>query len=456
MARLTNIKLRRSGTSGNVPTTSQLDLGELAINTYDGKLYLKKNVGGTESIVDVGSNQSAVYKEYVYTATANQTTFSGSDDNSQTLTYITGFLQVFLNGVLLENGTDYTANTLTSVILVNGASAGDILQISTFVKVLGTGDIVTDTFTGNGTTPNYTLSATPDNEDNIIVFADGVYQEKSTYSVSGTTLTFNANLPNGVTAEVVIGSNNVTLTDIADLNLGGDLTVASGSVGIGTSSPDANLDIESNLPTIRLTETDDSTYSEISQSFGYLTINNDAGNSGTGDAIIFKIDNSEKVRFTSGGNVGIGTSSPASNLHIKTSVDNSVAQGLIIERSLNSDRGYINYNGGGFQFRSTVGDPIVFGETDAEHMKIIPDGNVGIGNTLPKAKLQVEEYGINTTETSTTATTQVAIHTFAAADFRSARYSIQVTNSTDSTYHISTGAFGTERRRRVARRDKTG
>ncbi len=93
--------------------------------------------------------------------------------------------------------------------------------------------------------------------------------------------------------------------------------------------------------------------------------------------------------ITTGGNVGIGTTSPASNLHIKTSVDNSVAQGLIIERSANSDRGYINYNGGGFQFRSTVGDPIVFGETDAEHMRILPDGNVGIGTTSPLYALQV-------------------------------------------------------------------
>ena len=88
---------------------------------------------------------------------------------------------------------------------------------------------------------------------------------------------------------------------------------------------------------------------------------------------------------SSGGNVGIGTASPVSTLHIKTSVDNSVAQGLVIERSANSDRGYINYNGGGFQFRSTVGDPIVFGETDAEHMRILPDGNVGIGTTSPSA-----------------------------------------------------------------------
>ena len=69
------------------------------------------------------------------------------------------------------------------------------------------------------------------------------------------------------------------------------------------------------------------------------------------------------------------------NLTLKTSVDNSLTQGLIVERSANSDKGYINLNGGAFQIRSTIGDPIAFGETDAEHMRIAPDGNVGIGIT---------------------------------------------------------------------------
>jgi len=47
------IKLKRSSTTGNVPTTSQLDLGELAINTTDGKIFIKKDVSGTESIVEI-------------------------------------------------------------------------------------------------------------------------------------------------------------------------------------------------------------------------------------------------------------------------------------------------------------------------------------------------------------------------------------------------------------------
>ncbi len=47
------IQLRRSSVSGRVPTTSQLDLGEIGINTHDGKLYIKKD-DGSESIVEIG------------------------------------------------------------------------------------------------------------------------------------------------------------------------------------------------------------------------------------------------------------------------------------------------------------------------------------------------------------------------------------------------------------------
>jgi len=50
------IKLRRSATQGAVPTTSQLALGELAMNTYDGKLFVKTNQSGTEAIVEIGTS----------------------------------------------------------------------------------------------------------------------------------------------------------------------------------------------------------------------------------------------------------------------------------------------------------------------------------------------------------------------------------------------------------------
>ena len=67
------IKLKRSSTSGRIPTTSDLELGEVAINTYDGKMYIKKSVSGTESIVEIGSGSDGIFEEYIYTATNAQT-----------------------------------------------------------------------------------------------------------------------------------------------------------------------------------------------------------------------------------------------------------------------------------------------------------------------------------------------------------------------------------------------
>ena len=48
LARNVDIRLRRSAVPGNVPTIEQLNLGELAVNTADGKLYLKRIYDGIE------------------------------------------------------------------------------------------------------------------------------------------------------------------------------------------------------------------------------------------------------------------------------------------------------------------------------------------------------------------------------------------------------------------------
>lgn len=53
------LKHKQSSVAGKVPTTTDLALGELAINTTDGKVYLKKNVSGTESVVEVAGGGGA-------------------------------------------------------------------------------------------------------------------------------------------------------------------------------------------------------------------------------------------------------------------------------------------------------------------------------------------------------------------------------------------------------------
>jgi hypothetical protein len=60
-----------------------------------------------------------------------------------------------------------------------------------------TAAFLTDTFSGDGSDTTFTLSAAPANTSSIIVAVTGVLQDPSTYSVSGTTLTFSAAPPSG-------------------------------------------------------------------------------------------------------------------------------------------------------------------------------------------------------------------------------------------------------------------
>jgi hypothetical protein len=226
------IKLKRSATQGAVPSTSSLSLGEVAINTYDGKMYIKKN-DGSESVVEIGGGSSGaaatgIWKEYLYTATANQTAFTGADDNGVPLTFTAGQIQVFFNGVLLEPTTDYTTASNT-VTLVSGAAVGDIIQVASASVVLGTGDILTDVFTGDGSTTAFTLSTAPGVESNTLIFIDGVYQSKTGYSISNTTLTFSGAPANGAEIEASIGSREVSYPDTTAINLSGDLSAVNGS-----------------------------------------------------------------------------------------------------------------------------------------------------------------------------------------------------------------------------------
>jgi hypothetical protein len=52
MAQAANVvKFKRSAVAGKIPATTDLALGELALNTYDGRIYLKKSVSNVETVV---------------------------------------------------------------------------------------------------------------------------------------------------------------------------------------------------------------------------------------------------------------------------------------------------------------------------------------------------------------------------------------------------------------------
>jgi hypothetical protein len=84
---------------------------------------------GTAWVSSPATGTGATYTRTSFTATGGQTTF--------TVSYTVNYVEVFLNGVLL-NASDYTASNGTTVVLATGATAGDIVEtIAYAVTTLG-------------------------------------------------------------------------------------------------------------------------------------------------------------------------------------------------------------------------------------------------------------------------------------------------------------------------------
>jgi hypothetical protein len=113
--------------SASAPSTS-LDLGDLYFDTASNTMKVYSSGGW----INAGSSVNGTADRYKYTATASQTTFTGADDNGNTLGYDAGFLDVYLNGIRLVNGSDFTASSGSSIVLTTGASASDILEVVAF------------------------------------------------------------------------------------------------------------------------------------------------------------------------------------------------------------------------------------------------------------------------------------------------------------------------------------
>jgi hypothetical protein len=461
------IKLRRSATQGGTPTVSQLSLGEVAINTYDGKMYIKKD-SGTASIVEIGGGNlpltgGSLSGTLTIANTYPRINLNDTDSNPD-------WSIINANGVLNFYDQTNAANRLSL------ASSGNV-GIGTNVpgaKLHVIGAIASEggSFTSNIDTASDAGLVIPKN--------DFIYSDDTNYlrriightstglieiGQGGTSLITDIILKPGSTGNVrffASGSEDVRIN-------------ASGNVGIGTSAPTDVLEISKQLSAqqtvdfpLVVTSRDDG--NSINQLGGegvgikFRLANNSASTPATsfvGGGIAAIRENQDDANSTtslafytsqndetldrymtirSTGNVGIGTTSPTSQLHLHKDAGTAYLKqtNTANGQTLEIGNAYSLYTGANGAHSAIASDQVLaFATADAERMRITAAGNVGIGSSSPAAKLQVEELGIDTTTTSTTAVTQVAIDSMVAATFRSARYTIQVTNSTDSTYHLT-------------------
>ena len=134
-----------------------------------------------------------------------------------------------------------------------------------------------------------------------------------------------------------------------------------------------------------------------------LEIIADPSNSGANSNMIFKIDNTERMRIDSSGNVGIGTTSPLVKLHILGTENNADTQAIRLSEN-STQGGFIKYDGnvnelqlGGFNSGENTGIRIarndattMFNTNGSERMRIDDSGNVGIGTSSPASELEIE------------------------------------------------------------------
>jgi hypothetical protein len=150
------VVLKRSAVQGRTPTTGDLALGEIAINTYDGNLFFKKD-SGTASIVSVATltgtqtlTNKTLTSPTINSATANNLTVTGTltagggvGTNGQVLASTGSGLQWVTKDVS-------TLDSLTDVV-ISSATAGQVLAFtgSTWINADNNANITSAVFATN-------------------------------------------------------------------------------------------------------------------------------------------------------------------------------------------------------------------------------------------------------------------------------------------------------------------
>jgi cytoskeletal protein CcmA (bactofilin family) len=368
----------------------------------------------------------------IYTGDGSDTTFTLStapDDENNLMVFIDGVFQA-------QNVYSVSGTTLT---FATAPASGRVITVYHSTTTVGGSNNSIATMTGDGSDTTLTLSVAPVHENNVQVYFDGVYQSKSNYSISGTTLTFSTAPPSGVAVEAITATNTsiTTATQLSDAD--GDTLIQTeessdedkirfdtggtermviddaGKVLIGQDSGDSfNSD-----SMLRLQRTGDRVFmqfkTDADQNSGILfgdvdddvecAIEYEPAN----QALTLSTgNNAEAMRIDSSGNVGIGTTSPATKLEV---------DGGIRLSGLNGGDGLKFDMAGSTDYvikESSTNDIFSFGGQIHHN---ISSGNVGIGTASPAftngSGLEIQRDGIATLRIEDTGSSGKPLEIFA-------------------------------------------
>jgi hypothetical protein len=443
---MSKIILKKSAVAGKQPTTADLEYGELALNYADSKLFFKKvdntigTVGGTNINI---SSETALQNRYSYVASAGESSFAA--------VYIAPYVDVFLNGLRLSSGVDYSATSGTAIILTLPAVANDLVEIvATTSYTVGLDTALQNRYNYTATALQTSFVATyiPGYVD---VYKNGVklnFLEDFTASngsqvvlatacavgdlveIIATTSVAAGNAATATTATNVLGGTaNVTaLTTSGNLTFSGtnnritgdfsnatianrvafQTSIVNGRTGIGLLPN--GTEVRSDLILYNSSDTVNNSFLDIFCSDTQYAFSGNKSGTGTYLPMIFYTGGSERVRIDTSGNVGIGTNAPVGKLDIVTGTNRGYfddSAGSLFR--LNA----VNAANSAYAPLSLNGSVLTFQTNASERMRIDSSGQVGIGFTPNASQGNLQSWknitgGLPAT-TGTTDANQVAV-----------------------------------------------
>jgi hypothetical protein len=193
----------------------------------------------------VGIAPASQVDRWTKTAAGGETSLSGNDDNAVSLSYTSGTEQVYLNGVLLVRGQDYTATNGTTITGLTALAASDVAEVVTFnpSNILTTDSILDTDFAAKGDLISASAASTP---LRVPVGTNGQVLKANSATTSGLEWgTVDADITEVVAGTGLSGggtSGSVTLTNTVatTLDAAGDIIYASAAdtpakLSIGTA-----------------------------------------------------------------------------------------------------------------------------------------------------------------------------------------------------------------------------
>lgn len=247
---INKLKLKRSAVSGRIPTTASLDLGELAINTIDGKIYFKQS-GSLETILELTTTSgSQLSASYAATSSFSSNfkvigplVVSGSETISGSLT-VTGditaqrlIVQTITSSIIYSSGSnqlgDATNDTQTLIgsVIMSGSMA-----LTGNASVTGSFFVNGYQFFPNQIATGSITASVSNDPSNLFLIKSGSTQYLNISSSSNTTLSSNLFIIKNFTTQQPVLTVSQSIVQIATQSFNPSGTTDAGSIWFTSSS----------------------------------------------------------------------------------------------------------------------------------------------------------------------------------------------------------------------------